>query len=356
MNVIALLVVVGIVQSAFLAGIVVLLLANRSRASHRQAAHATVSLALSGPVQAWLLGETSVRVVAEMLARLPADVALEQAIVISTSRAAATQRAEFGAAIHDAPWVAAILKRARSRRWWRRLDAARLLAIVGTPRDRALLHRLLEDSHPAVHGLAAASISVVADLDAVALLLERLPERSPVVRLYQFSMLRETWWLTTPALLERLVPDADVAHLETWINLAETIATADLLERVCALHRHPAAGVRLAVARAVKRYFHPAAAEALLTLLSDDDWRVRAIAARSLGTLGDEHAVPPIARALRDKSWWVRFRAGLALAQLGERGRAALREVRMGDDRYAAEMATMVSGLSPGSVVELAEA
>ncbi|HYD52758.1 MAG TPA: HEAT repeat domain-containing protein, partial [Gemmatimonadaceae bacterium] len=81
----------------------------------------------------------------------------------------------------------------------------------------------------------------------------------------------------------------------------------------------------------------------------------RAQAARALGTLADQEAVPLLKRALADVNWWVRFRSGLALAQLGEPGRAALRETRGARDRYAADMAAMVSGLSSGSIIELSE-
>ena len=56
------------------------------------------------------------------------------------------------------------------------------------------------------------------------------------------------------------------------------------------------------------------------------------------------------------RAWWVRFRSALALAQLGEVGRRALRAARDRPDRFAADMAAMVSGLSDGAVVELAEA
>ncbi len=355
MRLIHLLVVVGVVQSIFLVGIVVLLLVNRRRSSWRRRQSAQVAALMRGPLQSWLLGEGPVSDVARVLSDVDPDVALDHAIIITTSRAAASQRGEFSAAIRGSGWVHRVLARATSRHWWRRLDAARLLAVVGSERDRTLLHRLLSDPHPAVQGVAAASLSRIADMDAVTSVLEGLPHRALAVRLYQFSMLRETWWLATPALLERLMPDAPPEQLDVWISLAEHIGTAELLERVCELAHNEHATVRIAVARALKRYFHPRSYETLLAYLDDPDWRVRAVAARSLGTLGDERAVNAVAAVIADAHWWVRFRAALALAQLGETGRRALRDARAGQDRYAAEMATMVSGLSPGSIVELSE-
>ena len=101
---------------------------------------------------------------------------------------------------------------------------------------------------------------------------------------------------------------------------------------------------------------HADSEAALRAMLKDDDWRVRAQAARGLGALGATAAIPELSGALVDRSWWVRFRSALSLAQLGETGRRALRTARERSDRYAADMAKMVSGLSDGAVVELAEA
>jgi HEAT repeat protein len=185
--------------------------------------------------------------------------------------------------------------------------------------------------------------------------LDALHTRSAVVRVFQLGVLRQTWKETVPALLRRLRPGAPVAKLEVWITLAESLGNPDCLAALVALRMHPVAQVRISTARALRRYFHADAAGVLREMIADDDWRVRAQAARSLGAIGAAGAVPDLTRALEDRSWWVRFRAALALAQLGEPGRRALRVARELPDRYAADMAVMVSGLSDGAVVELAE-
>jgi hypothetical protein len=82
---------------------------------------------------------------------------------------------------------------------------------------------------------------------------------------------------------------------------------------------------------------------------------VRAQAARSLGALGARESVPALAAAVGDAAWWVRYRAALGLAQLGEPGRVALRTLRSGPDRMARDMSTLVSGLPFGMVAELGE-
>jgi HEAT repeat protein len=355
MTLLAALVVIALAQGAFIVGVVTLGVVHR-RAARYRAARARADRAVAEPVQRWLVGDGRVRDVAALLAALPPDGALEQLVVLTTTRATPTQRAELRDALRAAPWVREILRRAGARAWPHRRDAARLLAVVGTDRDRVLLQQLLDDAHPAVQGAAAACLPSMADRGVIAYVLDGLPERSMIVRLHQFAMLEASLRLTLPSLLERLTPDAPPRRLKTWIGLAETIGSTELLERVATLHNHPDPLIRLSVARALRRYPHPDAEEVLLISLRDPDWRVRAVAARSLGALGGASAVPRLAAGMRDVRWRVRFRCALALAQLGSEGRAALADSRLDTDRFAAEMATMISALSADSVAELAEA
>lgn len=244
---------------------------------------------------------------------------------------------------------------ARSPRWWRRADAARRAGDIARLGDRELLYTLLEDAHAAVQSEATSSLESLIDAGAVGHLLDRLPERAMAVRLQQHALLARTLPLTTSALLQRLSPDASPRRLKSWIALVESLASPVLFARVATLHSHPDPLIRLSVARVLRRHRDPDAEEMLLIALYDHDWRVRAVAARSLGALGNASAVPRLAGGLRDVRWWVRFRCGLALAQLGDEGRRALADACRGADRYAGEMATMISGLSAASVTELAD-
>jgi hypothetical protein len=255
----------------------------------------------------------------------------------------------------QAPITASLDDLAVSPHWWQRAEAARRSGDIARLGDAELRSRLLDDPHPAVQSVATASLLPLTDARAIARLLDRLPERPMLVRLQQFRLLREALPVTAPLLLQRLTPDASPRRLKSWITLAETLQTAELFAGIAALHSHPDPLIRLSVARALKRHRHPEAEEVLLIALHDHDWRVRAVAARSLGTLGNPSAVPRLAAGLRDVRWWVRFRCGLSLAQLGQPGRVALDEAARDTDRYAGEMATMIAGLSPDSVRELAE-
>jgi HEAT repeat protein len=308
-------------------------------------------------VHEWLLGGGGVAAVVAELRPLPVHVALDYAAALVTQQVRGECLRELAGALRGEPWVDRALAGARSRLWWRRLDAARTLSVVAGPAEARVLRRLLDDPYPAVQAVATRSIPQVADAALVRYVVDRLPRRTYVVRVSQYRALREVWQLAAPALLARLTPhstaSADAGAV--WVALAGALEVPACVAACVPLRHHADARVRIAVARVLKSYYHPSAEAALAELLRDADWRVRGQAARSLGALRAEAAVPALAAAMADPSWWVRFRAGLSLAQIGERGRHALRELRATSDRYGREMATMISGLSDGAVTELAE-
>ena len=348
--------IIAVVQATFLVVLMAYLAANRVRMSRLTRRETAVTASLTVPLHAFLLGKGSAVEVCAHLAVLGPDQALEQLTRLSALRVAAERQDALATALLNEKWVQKGLKGARSPRWWKRLAAVRLLAAVGQQSHRAMLRRLLLDRHPAVQLAAASCLGRVADSDLVSLVVETLPGRPIAVRHYLFAALKQCWQHTVPLVTRRLRADTPAQRLEVWINLAEALATPAVLAPVLRLSTHRDAEVRLAVARALKHYFHPETPDVLYALLADEDWRVRAQAARALGVLKITEAIGPLGDLMRDRAWWVRFRAALSLAQLGEPGRRMLREARVGGDRYASEMATMISGLSGGGVLELADA
>lgn len=347
--------VIASVQGVFfvlLAALIAISRARRSLAGHAQDLRGPeVALAFTR----WLLGETPVEAVLTTLRGAPPAVALGETLSALARRVPPASRDELVQLLRREPWIRSLIARARHRSWWDRLAAARTLAAAGTELDRELLRRLLADAHPAVQVAAAGAIERIADREIVESVLDQLVDRPLVVRQIQMSALLRAREFALPALLARLRPDAPPRQLEVWIALAERTADPVCITAAAALATHPDAQVRLAVARALRHFFDPRVLERLSALLRDPDWRVRAAACRTAGSLGDDAFVPRLREAIGDPAWWVRFRGALALAQLGETGRKVLREVRTGDDRYARDMATMVSGLSDGGILELAE-
>jgi HEAT repeat protein len=351
----AVLAVIALSQLVFLLALTLFIFSHRLRLERRLRARAVAQSRLAPVLRDWLIGIAPVTTVRDLLASLPSRTARDAAMRMSQSSLPAESASELAVVVRGAPWYAVGIAQAGSSLWWRRLEAARLIAEIGTMADEPVVRRLLRDPHAAVRVSASAALRRTASPGLIELVLDELPDQPLVVRSYQLILLREQWRFAREALLVRIDRHASAMALPLWINVVEALELPDLLARVALLVDHPAPAVRIAVARALRKYFHPSTIVSLLQLLRDPDWRVRAQAARSLGVIADPSAVAPLADALNDVAWWVRFRSALALSQLGEPGRASLRTVRDTGDPYAGQMAALVSGLSPGSAVELIE-
>jgi hypothetical protein len=72
---------------------------------------------------------------------------------------------------------------------------------------------------------------------------------------------------------------------------------------------------------------HPRGAQVVSWALQSPDWQVRAEAAEAAGRIGLVQEAPRLGALLADDVWWVRLRAGEALAQLGDQGRQALEDL-----------------------------
>ena len=142
-------------------------------------------------------------------------------------------------------------------------------------RDKADERRaqLLDDKHPAVRTAATRCLPRLDDPHLVALVLDRLPTLTPLVRASLTVTLRELLAYTLPAVLGRLERPASSAELETWINVLEVLGAAEAFEPLARHATHASAEVRLAVARALKRQFHMDASDVLARLLDDVDCR-----------------------------------------------------------------------------------
>jgi HEAT repeat protein len=350
------LVVVAVAQAIFVVMLTLYVLVRRERLLRRANRLRLGRTRTGTPLAHWLTGSGSAQRIADALRAMPRDAALSFASELRDVRVPQSMRASFAMALRDEPWVAWALAGASSVRWWRRLDAARALGIIGTLADAALLRQLLGDRHPAVRLAATHALVAVDDPDLVKLVVARYPDEALAVRLFTVNTLKMVWQLSEEPLRAALSSDAPSASLAAWLNLAESLDAPRLRPTITALVRHADPEVRAPAARALRRYPHAESVMAVMSLLDDPQDFVRAAAAQALGVLRASEAQPKLERGLTDRAWWVRFRSALALALLGEGGRAVLRRARQSPDRFAREMAETVSGLSDGAVLELADA
>ena len=351
----AVLVVIAVAQAVFLVLLLMFLVVRHSYSGFRRSALDAGRNALAAPLRDWLVGGSDVTPVVMTLRELPAASVMEYILLLLRSMVPPERRVELAAALRDEAWVGRAVGRAASRLWWRRIEAARALSLVGTPADRLTVQRLLEDAQPEVAIAAVACLPCVANADMINRELDRYATLTPVLRQYLLATMREVAALADPQLAARLRPDAEPVALAERVRLASALALPCALRAAVALEKHDNAAVRAAVANALSRLPCAASLRSLGALLRDTDAEVRREAAASLGALGSPLALQMLTTAMRDPIWQVRRRAGLALAQLGERGRLVVNSLRADADPYVASMATLASGLTDGALLELTE-
>jgi len=241
---------------------------------------------------------------------------------------------------------------ARSRLWWKRLAAARLLSIAGREEDLPLARPLIADRHPAIKVAAIQIVRRLRDRSILETVLQEAISARPVVRRYLFDTVVSVREDLVPVLAERLERSDTTEDLRALVTLAGELAAVELFEQLLGFVGHDSLEIRVAVARALSGYPHPRTEAALGALLHDREWQVRTQAASSLGVIRAVNARDALHGALRDGNWWVRLRAGVALRQLGPAGSRVLTEVQAGADRFAQEMARYVLGLSDEAVAD----
>jgi len=347
--------VIAVAQAAFAAMLTAFVVVRRERLLRRLAREETGRARLRVPLAQWLVGSGTVEPVVIGMRELPDDSALAFASELHDTRVPRALHAHFGAAMRGESWVRWSLAGVSSRRWWRRLDAARALGIVGTHVDADLLRPLLGDRHPAVRLAAMQALAAVDDPGLIRIAVQRYPAEGLAVRQFTTNTLRTVWRLAEEPLCAALMSDASPLDVASWLSLAELLNLPSLRPAITARVTHPSPEVRAAAARALRRYPHEESVDAVRALLDDPQDYVRAAAAQALGALRAVDVQPQLVRGLSDHAWWVRFRCALSLALLGESGRAALRLARQSPDQFAREMAAMVSGLADGAVLELAD-
>jgi HEAT repeat protein len=95
---------------------------------------------------------------------------------------------------------------------------------------------------------------------------------------------------------------------------------------VRALAAHPDPEIRVEAVRTLGTIAPDAESVAVcLATMDDAEWPPRALAAWSLGRLGDDRAIPRLEQAMGDTAYWVRHHVADALGGLGAAGEAALR-------------------------------
>lgn len=352
----ALLIIVASLQGLFVILLLAFLLIRRAQNLKFLGALELARAGLPGPLRAWLVDGGEPEAVLRELRRVPKGAAVGFLALLAKHTIATADAAKLRARLVSELWVRRALGGWNSRFWWRRLEAARALALMAGPDDRDEVLSLLDDEHPAVQISACAALPRVLDDVAIGRILDRMDAMPKVVRQGVTLVLHPFAHLVGPALAERIATGTRRHEVATWIEFAENLNDIGALQAALGRAQEEFVPIRRACAKALRRLPFPESEQALIALLGDRDVSVRAAAARTLGLMESRTALPALTAALSDPVWLVRVRAAVALAQAGEPGRAALRVARNGPDRYARDMAFMVANLSDGALLDIGEA
>ena len=157
------LVVIGAVQGIFLVLLVVFLTIRRSYDRRQRAAFVAARGAIGQPLRAWLVSGAHSEPVVRAIRALPRGTAIGYVSLLARQAIPEAQRAELAESLRGEPWIDSAMAQRGSRLWWRRLEAARAIALVGEARHREAIEALVADPHPAVQIAALSALPHIAD-------------------------------------------------------------------------------------------------------------------------------------------------------------------------------------------------
>jgi len=234
------------------------------------------------------------------------------------------------------------VSRLRSKRGWRRLEAASKL---GVTRSMSSVPALLDASRDTIEDVRLFAVRALCEMNdtrGLRLMFEAMedaphwtPERvaeailaiGPAASIAVREQLKETDNLEARLLL---------------IGLSGLLRDVEAVDILLDLSTASDKDIRSAAARALGSIGDPASLENLSEALRDPEWEVRAEAARALGLLQAPDSIGALGEAMNDLRLEVRYKAAWALCQAGERGRELLQAVSESGDSLAAGIATQI--------------
>lgn len=253
--------------------------------------------------------------------------------------------------------ISRVLHEARSRRDWRRLGAVRALGECGGARARkALIHAAAHDRSDDVRGAAREGLLYDGTDDAVRVAVESFVKAPP-----QRDGARHSFYIRLAAASEQqmtaLMRSGLLAVGEQKLAL-EAMGDVGRRSTLTLAKDHllgPDAEMRATAIRVIGKGGGEGEIRMTIRALDDDEWYVRAAAARALECLLNlrpaasatlrQTALERLQRRLSDPAWWVRANSARALAHAGEEGRVLLRSGMESGDAFARDASFAALGM-----------
>jgi len=234
------------------------------------------------------------------------------------------------------------LELARLRAWSpaKRAEACAILGRLGISEAVPPLVKRISDRDALVRRRAIAALAdlqAVEHLDAVVESIEATGDWGNLLLVMSLVRMGPASVPRIGALLERSKsPAMTKALLQVTGRLG--IASDPAALRALATHSDPE--VRIEALRTLGSIAPaPESVTTCLAAMDDPEWPARALAAWSLGKLGDERAVPRLQQAMGDPAYWVRHHTAEAIAAMGEAGIAALHRSLSDANPFVRDMA-----------------
>ena len=235
------------------------------------------------------------------------------------------------------------IARLRHRDWAQRANACRILGGIGyAPAVPGLIERLV-DRDATVRQQAITALGDLQAIQGLGAIVEALDARSGWSNLLALMALSRMGPASVSPVGALLAASSAPARTKALLQITGQLGVAADPGLVRALTRHEDPEVRVEAVRTLGSLVPDAESiDICLAAMDDPAWPTRALAARSLGSLGDARAVPRLERAMGDPAYWVRHRAGEALARLSDAGTEALQRALGDANPFVRDMATQV--------------
>jgi HEAT repeat protein len=233
-----------------------------------------------------------------------------------------------------------VAARLRHRSSPRRAEACRILGRLGGTEVVPLLVERLGDRDAEVRRDAIGALADLRAVEALGDMARAIEATGDWNNLLTTMRLVRLGPAAVPGLGALLASSASPGMIKAVLQVTSRLGTAADPARVRALAVHPDPEVRVEALRTLGTI--PPEGESVavcLAAMDDAEWPARALAAWSLGRLGDARVAERLERAMGDPAYWVRHHVAAALSALGAPGDAALRRALEDTNPFVRDMA-----------------
>ncbi len=246
------------------------------------------------------------------------------------------------------------LKRALSRSWIERYRAVEKLGFLKLPELEPFYCSILRKEKN-IHVITKTiwSLSLIADENDVGIINSFLSDP-----FFGSSKFKEYIYTNViNAFREREEENRFLSLLDAWMasNDIPLLLKKDIVSACGAVHLSSAgeiikryyerfqdsAEMKIVCIRALENMGDGSMLSIIMSSLRDEDWRVRAAAAKNAEVCSDE-IIGALEAVLQDKNYYVRINAAQALTKLGDKGMAVLKRLTTSDDNFARDTAHYV--------------